>query len=91
MERMPNPATNQAHQNSGIDCSKADTKIQRILCHLLSGKSLTSWQCFEMFKHTRLAAAVHDLRGRGYPIKTIEEHSQDGTVYAKYVIEGVAS
>jgi hypothetical protein len=59
------------------------TKIDQVFSHLKKGKTLTSWQAFEMFRATRLADIVLRLRCKGYNIST--ELIKDGkTRYARY-------
>jgi hypothetical protein len=62
------------------------TKTDAVFAHLKKGKTITSWQAFELFKATRLADIVFKLRGRGYDITTFLIES-NGTRYAKYKLE----
>lgn len=62
------------------------TKIDAVFAHLKKGKTITSWQAFELFRATRLADIVFKLRGRGYDITTFLIES-NGTRYAKYKLE----
>lgn len=66
---------------------KRVSKTAQILAHLKSGKPLTQLECTYLYRSTRLAAVVHQLRGRGYDIETIDCKSEDGGVYAKYKME----
>jgi hypothetical protein len=59
------------------------TKIDAVFAHLKKGKTITSWQAFEMFRETRLADIVFKLRCRGFNITTFLIES-NGTRYAKY-------
>ena len=59
------------------------TKIDSVFAHLKKGKTITSWQAFEMFRATRLADIVFKLRSRGYDISTFLI-DYNGTRYAKY-------
>ena len=62
------------------------TKIDAVFAHLKKGKTITSWQAFELFRATRLADIVFKLRSRGYDITTFLIES-NGTRYAKYKME----
>jgi len=62
------------------------TKIDAVFAHLKKGKTITSWQAFELFRATRLADIVFKLRSRGYDITTFLIES-NGTRYAKYKLE----
>ena len=62
------------------------TKIDSVFAHLKKGKTITSWQAFELFRATRLADIVFKLRSRGYDITTFLIES-NGTRYAKYKME----
>ena len=59
------------------------SKTMKVLTHLKSGKTITSWQAFERFRATRLADIVFRLRGHGFNIVT--EMLEDGKIrYARY-------
>lgn len=66
---------------------KRVSKTAQILAHLQSGKPLTQWECTYLYRSIRLAGVVHQLRGRGYKIRTMNCKSEDGGVYAKYKME----
>jgi hypothetical protein len=59
------------------------TKIDSVFAHLKKGKTITSWQAFELFRATRLADIVFKLRAKGFDIATIMLDG-NGTRYAKY-------
>jgi aryl carrier-like protein len=59
------------------------TKIDLVFAHLKKGKTITSWQAFELFRATRLADIVFKLRAKGFDITTIMLDG-NGTRYAKY-------
>ena len=59
------------------------TKIDAVFAHLKKGKTITSWQAFELFRATRLADIVFKLRSKVYDISTSLIES-NGTRYAKY-------
>lgn len=64
----------------------------RILKHLENYGSITSFEAFELYGITRLAARVKELREKGYDINTlmIEGVNRYGEAcrYAKYVYRG---
>jgi hypothetical protein len=62
------------------------TKTDAVFAHLKKGKTITSWQAFELFRATRLADIVFKLRAKGYDITTFLIES-NGTRYAKYKLE----
>jgi hypothetical protein len=62
------------------------TKTDAVFAHLKKGKTITSWQAFELFRATRLADIVFKLRGRGYDITTFLIEA-NGSRYAKYKLE----
>lgn len=47
-----------------------DSQNEVILAWLQSGKSITSWQAIQKFRCTRLASRIHDLKQKGYNIKS---------------------
>ena len=61
-----------------------------ILEHLRTHKWLTSKEAFEKYGITRLAAAIHDLRDKGYHIETVmvEGTTRFGETcqYARYIL-----
>ena len=59
------------------------TKQQKILNHLLSGKSITPKDAIDLYKVYRLAAVVCVLKKQGYNIITHAEHYGE-TRWAKY-------
>ena len=62
-----------------------DTKIGKVRAFLEDGNSITSWQCIEMFKYTRLADAIYRLiNDYGLPIESKMFYEDDGVRYAKY-------
>ena len=46
------------------------TQKEKILSHLQTGQTLTSWQCWRLWKITRLAAHIRQLRKEGHEIKS---------------------
>jgi len=59
------------------------TQKEQIKKHFLRGRTLTSYQAFEKFNCTRLAAVVSDLKSEGVNIKTIPV-VKNGIRYASY-------
>jgi hypothetical protein len=59
------------------------SKSSSVYAHLKKGKTITSWEAFEMFRATRLADIIFKLRCKGEKIETILV--DNGTTrYAKY-------
>ncbi len=50
---------------------------ERVLKHLKSGKGLTSFGAFNLFKITRLSARIKNLRDQGYEIHSEMKASND--------------
>lgn len=69
------------------------TQKKMVKEYLLSGKSLTSMQAFEMFGCTRLAVIISSLRKDGFDIRTImmEGTNRYGNPckYAKYLLYNI--
>ena len=61
---------------------KPKSQSDRILAHLISGKSLTAMQALDKFGCFRLAARVESLR-KQWPITT-EMKTKDGKRFAVY-------
>ena len=62
-------------------------KTLKVLEHLLSGKSITSWEAIKLYKATRLSAIIFDLRAKGYNIHSAKEYNETtGTNFARYVL-----
>lgn len=59
------------------------SKNALVLKHLQSGRPLTSWEAIQLYRHTRLAAYIEDLKKRGYEIET-ELIPKGRTRYAVY-------
>lgn len=60
-------------------------KSERVLNHLKSRKTITSWEAIQKYRATRLADIVFRLKQKGHTITTIMCKSKDGAPYAKYV------
>lgn len=67
---------------------KKMTQIEAVKQHLLSGKTITSMEAFELYGCTRLADKVFRLRKQGYDIDCQEVVSKNRygrpCTYAKY-------
>jgi hypothetical protein len=62
-----------------------DTKIGKVRAFLEEGNTITSWQCIEMFKYTRLSDGIYRLiNDYGLPIESKMVYEDDGVKYAKY-------
>lgn len=62
---------------------KKKTKTQQVLEHLQQYGKITSWDAIRLYRATRLAAIIHNLRKR-YDIQTIDRKTKEGTPYAEY-------
>lgn len=60
-----------------------ETKVKKVTNHLLTGKSITSWEAITLYRATRLSAIIFILKDRGYVFNT-EMITDGGTRYAKY-------
>lgn len=45
------------------------TQTQIIKAHLLAGKTISTWEAYELYNITCLAQRIHDLRNAGLPIE----------------------
>ena len=63
------------------------TKIQSIKNHLTSGHSLTQLESIGLYGAYRLAARVHELKQKGWPITTTIKQDIHGDPYAEYALE----
>ena len=52
-------------------------QTQQVKQHLMSGRSITSYQAFELYGITRLSAKIHELRKAGMDIDTIDREIVD--------------
>ncbi len=66
--------------------------MEQIKKHLLTKKSITSWDAIMLYKATRLAAFIHCLRKEHWIIETKEITQKDTNgndcTFAKYVYKG---
>ena len=53
------------------------TQDETVLEWLESGKSITSWDAIQMWKHTRLGASINRLKAKGYQIEGEIEINQE--------------
>ena len=61
------------------------SKIDSVLKHLKKKGHITSWEAIQLYRATRLADIIFQLKGRGHTINTVMLTS-NGTRYAKYVM-----
>lgn len=59
------------------------SKQQRVLNHLLKGKTLTTLSAYRLCKATRLAALIYNIRKKGYDVITTME-GKGREKYARY-------
>ncbi len=60
------------------------TRYDQVLNHLTSGRSLTQGEATVLGYGTRLAATIHDLKGRGHNITSTIKKDLNGRPYAEY-------
>ena len=48
--------------------TQKQTHCEIIKAHLLAGKSISTWQAYQLYNITCLAQRIHDLRNKGLPI-----------------------
>lgn len=53
------------------------TKVEKVLEHLQSGKTISSMEAFELYGATRLSAIIFDLKERGHDIETVMVDGHD--------------
>jgi hypothetical protein len=70
-----------------MSTTKKTTKHDLVKQHLLTHKSITSWDAIKLYKATRLAAIICNLNHKeGWVTKTIIMESKDGSRYGKYIL-----
>lgn len=64
------------------------TKKEKVLEHLKTKGSITSWEAFTLYRATRLSDIIFVLRKDGYDIETIpEKNIDDYRKHAKYILK----
>ncbi len=64
-----------------------ESKTQKVLRHLITLKSITSWEAIKLYKATRLSAIIYNLRKRGYMIISEPEYNRNTkTQFARYIL-----
>lgn len=64
-----------------------ESQTQRVLRHLITKKSITSWEAIKLYRATRLSAIIYNLRKRGYMIISEPEYNQKTkTQFARYIL-----
>ena len=61
------------------------SKRDKVLNHLKSEGSITSWEAITNYQATRLSAIIFDLKKEGYSFRTVLL-TQNGANYAKYYL-----
>ena len=68
--------------------STFETKIAKVKEHLMSGKSITSWEAIRLYRATRLSAIIFELKNRhGLTIGSEIITDENGTHYSKYFLK----
>lgn len=65
---------------------QAKKQGDRILKHLLAGKSITQLEAFGVYRIFRLAARIHELKSKGHKIVTTMHTDETGKPYAEYAL-----
>ena len=60
-----------------------NTKINKIVKYMRTHTGITQMDAYDLCKATRLAAIIHELKNKGYEIKTIYHQMKVGR-YAEY-------
>lgn len=60
---------------------------QKILEHLLQGKTLTQLKATHVYKCMRLASRIDELRKEGHNIITTTRYDETGSSYAEYSLK----
>jgi hypothetical protein len=63
---------------------QAKQQTDRILAHLLAGKSITQLEAFGVYRIFRLAARIHELKQKGHKIVTNMRVDETGKPFAEY-------
>jgi hypothetical protein len=63
---------------------QAKEQNDRILAHLLAGKTITQLEAFGVYRIFRLAARIHELKAKGHKIVTTMRQDETGKQYAEY-------
>lgn len=67
--------------------STFETKIAKVKEHLMSGKSITSWEAIQLYGCTRLSAVIFELKNRHGLTIASELITEDGVHYSKYFLK----
>lgn len=73
-------------QMSTRELSVQETQRQRVLAHLMSGKSITPIEALDLYGSFRLSSIIFDLRDQGYDIRTEMITVRKGTRVARYTL-----
>lgn len=63
-------------------------KTQKVLEHLVTYKTITSWEAIQKYRASRLSVIIFNLKERGHIIETEMVRSEEGP-YAIYHYLGV--
>lgn len=68
--------------------STFETKTAKVKEHLMSGKSITSWEAIQLYRATRLSAIIFELKNRhGLTIASEIITDENGAHYSKYFLK----
>lgn len=68
-----------------------ETKTANVKRHLLSGKSITSWEAITLYRCTRLSAVIFNLKNNHGLNIASETVTEDGVHYSVYYLVADAS
>ena len=60
------------------------TRIDQVIRHLSTGRTLTQGEATILGYGTRLAATIHDIKRKGHNVVTTIKHDINGYPYAEY-------
>jgi len=71
---------------NGWNVTNPETKIEKVLAHLIEKQTITSWEAITKYKATRLSAIIFNLRVH-FNIKSVETRVGKSH-FATYVYKG---
>ena len=65
-----------------------ESKAKKVRNHLITKKSITSWEAITLYKATRLSAIIFDLKKSGFIFETKLEQNGNSN-FARYFYKGM--
>ena len=63
-----------------------NTKTQKVIEHLKTHRSITTWEAIELYRATRLSAIIFNLRLQGFNIDSDDKVSEHGVKFTRYYL-----